>query len=344
MKRLKISLFVTALLGTMVACSADQNYGDYSGSSQNEMVSAADQDDGEESKSANNRQTLGYIGSSSTNQPAAHDIMTPDGISDLMSSSAATANFDSSHQFIRTADVRFRVNDVRSATFRVEKITANFGGYVAHTGLESEKNYVKETKVSDDSTLVTTYYTVTNNMTLRVPAENLDSTLRTLGSLVEYLDHRRIHVEDVTLRILRENLAARQLEGSSRRLEDAVDKEPAKLRDRAAVEEALFRKKTQADESYLKKLEILDQIKLSTISLSIYQNKTWTQEMIANEKSIDAYRPGFFHDVGVALNKGWEGLKAVVIGLLHIWPMFLIIFLIVGGALFIRRRQNRKAK
>ncbi len=345
MKKLRISLLLTLLTTLMVACSANESYNDYGGdSAQAESAPSRDADMDESEK--------GYL--SASNKPTApgansfhnaQDIMTNE-ISDLMSSSAARtpASLDSTHLFIRNADVRFRVKNVRTSTFIIEKIAAKYGGYVARTGLESNVSHTKRTKISNDSSLVTTYYTVSNNMTLRVPAENLDSTLRTMGPLVEFLDHRRIYVEDVTLRILRERLAARRLASSSKRLENAVDKEPAKLRARAAVEEALYRKKTMADESYLKKLEIMDQIKLSTVTLSVYQNKTWTQEMVANENSVDAYRPGFMHDVGQAFKSGWNGFKSVVIGLLHFWPFFLLIFTILMIVRFILKRQKNKAK
>jgi hypothetical protein len=261
---------------------------------------------------------------------------------DLMSSSAATGgpNPDSSHQFIRTADVRFRVNEVRSATFTIEKVTAKYGGYVAHTSLESTIDNVKHTPVSDDSTLVTTYYTVSNNLTLRIPTANLDSTLRTLGSLVEYLDYRRIHAVDATLMVMRERLAARRIGNSSKRLEDAVDDTDAKLRDRATVEEALYNKQTMADETLLRTMELKDQIALSTVTLQIYQRQAWKREMIANEKNMDAYKPGFFHDLGEALERGWEGLKSLVVGLAHLWPLFVL----VAAALVVWRMLRKRLK
>lgn len=271
------------------------------------------------------------------------DFIAADSVTSLMSSSAAVGspNMDTSHKFIRNANLRFRVNQVRTATFQIEKITAKFGGYVSYTGLQSTIDNVKHTKVSDDSTLVTTYYTVHNNMTLRVPSENLDSTLRTLGSLVVFLDYRNISVQDVTLMILRERLAARRLNGSTRRLENLAD-DNGKIRDRAAVEESIYNKQTMADESMLRTLELKDQIALSTVNLDIYQNQAWSQEMIANEKSIDAYKPGFFHDIGQALEKGWSGLKSVVVALFHLWPLLLIVAIVLTTWRVIRRRRKAK--
>lgn len=339
MKHLKISLVTAMTAILLIACAKNDRYGE----DQSPFSTATPSDIPSSSSDMEMKKVDPNLERASTQTSADAGYAMADSITSLMSSSAAkgSPNMDTSHKFIRTADIRFRVKEVRSATFSIEKITANFGGYVAYTDLQSTINEVKHTPVSDDSTLVTTYYTVSNNMTLRVPANNLDSTLQTLGILVRYLDYRRINVTDATLMILRERLAQRRIGHSNSRLEDLVDGGDGKLRDRAAIEEALYNKQTMADESLLRTLELKDQIALSTINVQIYQHKAWTQEMIANEKSIDAYRPGFFHDVGEALEKGWSGLKALVIALLHFWPVFALALIVVVVFRLVRGRRNK---
>lgn len=330
MKSLKILTVTAALTGLLIGCAKSDHMSEAYDSG------GAYAPPSEQSKSTADAPAM-------TDAAVAEEFMAMDSVTSLMSSSAAVGspNMDTSHKFIRNADLRFRVHQVRTATFAIEKITAKFGGYVSHTALQSTIDNVKHTKVSDDSTLVTTYYTVHNNLTLRVPAENLDSTLRTLGSLVVYLDHRNIDVQDVTLMILRERLAARRLNASSRRLENLAD-DDGKIRDRAAVEESIYNKQTAADESLLRTLELKDQIALSTVNLDIYQNQAWSQEMIANEKSIDAYKPGFFHDIGKALEAGWNGLKAVVVAVVHLWPVFAVVAIVLIAWRVLRRRRKQQ--
>jgi len=268
-----------------------------------------------------------------------------DSMSSLLSSSAATGSplQDTANKFIRTADVRFRVNNVRRATFELEKITAHYGGYVAHTGLESTINSEERTKVSDDSTLITTYYTVSNNLVLRVPVQHLDSMLRSMGPLVLYLDYRRIHAENATLLILRERLEARRIGRSTTRLEEAVDETQAKLRDRAAIEEALYNKQTMADESLIRTLELKDQIALSTINLNIYQRQDFTHEMVVNEKDISAFKPGFWTEMGHSISSGWEVLKGFILALVAGWPVILFLLGVLLVVLYLRRKEkNRK--
>ncbi|MBL0016964.1 MAG: DUF4349 domain-containing protein [Bacteroidetes bacterium] len=336
MKYFRISIATAAIAGLLISCSANMDR-----TNQSFDNSPAPSPGTSTAPSSGSGYYAKESAKMSADEADGKDLVSKNNTELMSSSAAAGNNADTSHQFIRTADVRFRVNEVRPATFAIEKITAKFGGYVAHTGLESVIDIVKHTPISDDSTLITTYYTVSNNMTLRVPAENLDSTLRSLGTLVEYLDYRRINVEDATLRILREKLAARRIAYSNRRLEKAADGSEAKLRDVAAVEEALFNKQTMADESLLRTLELKDQIELSTITLQIYQRQAWKREMVANEKNIDAYKPGFFHDLGEAIARGWQGLLTLIVGLAHLWPLLIIVLGLVIAIRLIQRRMKK---
>ncbi len=347
MKHSRIILFTTLIAGLLISCSSNDraSYGGNTSTSDAEAFDAA-------SPPPPSAEAGGYVSEESDKDVAdrASNMMQADSlmsnmsgdIPSMMSSSAAKGSplADTSQKFIRTADVKFRVKNVRTATFGIEKITAHFNGYVAHTGLESVVSNETRTKVSDDSTLITTYFTVSNNFVLRVPAENLDSTLRTMGMLAEYLDYRRIHVENATLMILRERLAARRINRSTERLENAVDETNAKLRDRASIEEAIYNKQTMADETLIRTLELKDQIQLSTISLQIYQRQAWIHEMVANEKNIDAYKPGFGHQLGESLRFGLELLKGLILVVVGAWPLLLFMVLVIVVVMVLRRRKS----
>jgi Domain of unknown function (DUF4349) len=346
MKHLRIFSTTLLALGLLVGCAQS----DRSSEALDKSVFSPEMSRGGSAAPAPSIEEMGYnrqadraSGTEGDMMMAGNKAVATDSISSIMSSSAAKGGplNDTSYQFIRTADVRMRVQNVRQATFAIEKITAGFDGYVAHTGLESVVNREDRKAVSEDSTLITTYYTVSNNFVLRVPVAHLDSTLRTIGFLAEYLDYRRIHAENATLLILRERLQNRRINHTTARLEDAADDGNAKLRDRAAVEEALYQKQTAADESLIRTLELKDQIKLSTISLQIYQREAFTREMVANEKNIDAYKPGFWSDAGDALKRGWQGLLGMVIGILHLWPMIGFMAMIGAVILYLRRRKSK---
>ena len=74
----------------------------------------------------------------------------------VISSSAAVENKNSNRKFVRTADVKFKVKNVAKSTYAIEDATTKFGGFVTYTNLQSNIHSEDRTKVSQDSTLVTT--------------------------------------------------------------------------------------------------------------------------------------------------------------------------------------------
>ncbi|MGB4770140.1 MAG: hypothetical protein WBP58_01690, partial [Chitinophagaceae bacterium] len=79
-----------------------------------------------------------------------------------LSSDASQEDKPDSTKFIRTADIRFKVNDVQRTTTRIEDIVRKNKGYVAYTHLASTTENSDQQQVSKDSNLVVTYYTVSN--------------------------------------------------------------------------------------------------------------------------------------------------------------------------------------
>jgi len=120
----------------------------------------------------------------------------------ISSSAAVEKNQDTTRKFIRTADLKFKVKNVIKSTYDIENITNRQGGFVTYTNLTSDIDRVFITTVSADSSLESTYYTVTNTVTLRVPNTKLDTTLREIARNIDYLDYRVIKAEDVALQVL----------------------------------------------------------------------------------------------------------------------------------------------
>ncbi|WP_243348648.1 DUF4349 domain-containing protein [Parabacteroides sp. FAFU027] len=242
-----------------------------------------------------------------------------------MSSSAAVENpGDSTHKFIRTANLKFRVNNVAKATTVIEDITARMGGYVASTNLSSNKDNVKTTEISSDSTLETTYYTVTNDMVLRVPNVKLDTTLRQLACLVTYLDYRVIKADDVSLQVLTNKLTQKRAKTAESRLAKSIDTRGKKLGETAAAEETLQNKQEAADNAFVENLSLEDQMKYSTINLSVYQRQGMLNELIPNEKNVEAYQPGFFLKLWEAIKVGWVVISELFLFIVKLWGLILM--------------------
>jgi hypothetical protein len=259
----------------------------------------------------------------------------------MRSTAARPTRLDSTHRFIRTAEMRFRVKDVAYTSYRIEDLATRFKGYVADTKLTSQLQSNIEKPVSADSSLQTMRFIVTNAIVLRIPVENLDTTLKSLVQFIDYLDYRNINTNDITLDLLANKLAQARIAKFNQRLAYSVDNKTNKLTDAQSAEESMLNQQANSDNALIENLRKDDQVKYSTITLNIYQPETIRQQLIAREKNIDEYEPGLGSKLCASLSSGWHGLQIIILGIVTLWPLWLI-----GAALWIviRRILVKKGK
>ena len=259
-----------------------------------------------------------------------------------ISSSAAVVNpDDTTRQLIRTANIKFKVDNVIKATYSIENIVIMQHGFVENTNLTSKINSTKKTDVKADSVLVTTYYTVLNTMILRVPSANLDATLKEIAQFVDFMDYRVIDAKDVTLDLLSKRLEQSRLSSYDSRLKNAVDSKGVRLNDVTAAENNLLYKQEQADAAKLANLQILDKIRFSTINLSLYQNQSIKYEVIAKEKLIKPYTTPFGERFIDAMKFGWTVIVEIFLFIINCWSILLIAALVFLGVKYFRKRVKK---
>jgi hypothetical protein len=245
--------------------------------------------------------------------------------SSFISSSAAVENGkDSTRKFIRTAELKFKVNSVIKSTYNIEEITARNGGFVTYSNLSSNIDNATTTAVSADSLLETTYFTVNNSMTLRIPNTLLDTTLKQIAANIVYLDYRIIKADDVALLMLSNTLAQKRAARAEERLSKAIDEKSKKLNETTRAEDLLLSRQDMADHARISNLSLADQVNFSTINLNIYQRQTIKRELVATNKDITAYEPGFGKKMVEALKTGWKVLEAIILFLTNLWAVFLV--------------------
>jgi len=242
----------------------------------------------------------------------------------VISSSAAVQPKNSTRKFVRSADIKFKVKNVAKSTGIIEDATTRFGGIVTYTNLQSTINDEDRTKVSPHSTLVTTKYTVENSMTIRVPNTQLDTVIKTIAHQIGFLNYRVIKADDVTLQMLSNTMAQHRSTSTEKRIATAIDTKGKKLNQVISAEENLYAKKEANDAKTLENLSLKDQVNFSTLTLLIYQDQTVKQEMIANEKSINAYRPNIGLQVWDSIKTGWFVLENIISFAVLLWPFALI--------------------
>jgi Domain of unknown function (DUF4349) len=256
-------------------------------------------------------------------------------VNDAVASSAAVENTKSNKQFIRTADIKFKVKNVPKSTYIIENATSKFGGYVAYTNLQSTISDKETTKVSQDSTLETTRYTVENNITIRVPNVRLDTVIKTIAKQIDFLDYRIIKADDVSLQILSNQMAQNRSTNSGNRLEKAIDEKGQKIKDIVAAEANLDDKNEQKDNAKLENLSLKDQVNFSTLTLQIYQRESLKEEMIANVKT---NRQNIGSKILDSLKTGWILLEEIIAFVVQLWSLILIALV----AVFVYRKYFKK--
>lgn len=249
----------------------------------------------------------------------------------VISSSAAVEKKGSNRKFVRTADLRFKVKNVAKSTYTIENIVNKFDGFVIYTNLESHINQKSETRVSQDSILETTKYTVDNTITIRVPNTKLDTVLKSMVKEIDFLDARLIKADDVTLQMLSNKLAQKRSASTEARIAKSIDTKGKKLNQVMDAEEILDSKKEANDNKTLENLSLNDQVNFSTLTIQMYQREAIKNELYASEKSSNNYRPHLGFQIWDGLKTGWFMLESVIAFIVQLWAILLIGFLVWLG-------------
>jgi Domain of unknown function (DUF4349) len=237
---------------------------------------------------------------------------------------------------IRTADLRFKVASTEQTTYKIEQLTKHFGGYVTQTNLEGSVIKQFDLPSGSDSTAHITHYEVENNMTLRVPNEQLDTVLAAISHLYLFLNHRRVSGEDVTTSYLANRLKAQMRERTARRLEGAADGKGKRLDDISEIEQQSAGLREAAIDEKMRNFQNDYNIEFSEVKLALYQEPNVLKTIKANPAS-NVYAPSFANRAILAIQTGWAIILEILIGVLHLWSVFLLGF----GAWWAYRKMRK---
>lgn len=257
----------------------------------------------------------------------------------IASPAAKVAYDDGIHKFIRTANMKFKVNDVVSATHTIENTILKNNGFIIKSNIANHNLLSQTINISKDSALIRYEYNLVANMELRVPYELLDSTLRQIAPLAVIVDLRTIEAADVTTQLMDEKFKQERLRKKQQRVSTAINTRSGKLEDVVAAEESLDYAMEEADKAKIKEFSMNDKINYSAITINLYQDKiSYSEKVLRQTEVIKEYRPGFGERAIDGFKTGWNIINNLFIFLITIWPLLLI----VAGGVFIFFRYVRK--
>ncbi|MCR9183483.1 MAG: DUF4349 domain-containing protein [Flavobacteriaceae bacterium] len=214
-------------------------------------------------------------------------------------------------KIIKTGNLRFQTRDLEKTHGKVKQLVSRYNGILQSD--RSGKGYNEE------------YL----NLTIRIPSENFQVLIDSISQGVAYFDQNDITQQDVSEEYvdLEARLKAKR-ELENRYLE--LLKQAKTVKDMLEIERELssIREEIEARQGRLNYLQ--NQVSYSTIHLYFY--KTTTDKGITTSYGQKMWN---------AIKSGWNGISLFFLGLLHIWPFFVILLLAVFG---VRKYLKRKKK
>lgn len=219
-------------------------------------------------------------------------------------------------KLIRTADVRFQVENLDKSTEAIDKIVKEKGAYISTSNLSSTNSEAN------------------NTITIRVPNSDFDPLLKSICKESIYMQRKNVSTQDVTEEYI--DIEARlktKKEVEARYIQILKDKAKT-VEDVLKAEEQLrvIREEIEAREGRLNYLK--NQVNYSTITVQLYQQVEYHEDPQELTES-------FGSKAGDGFGQGWDIIKNLIIGLITIWPLLivaLVIWYLVRRSLKARKR------
>ncbi|MGB6094234.1 MAG: DUF4349 domain-containing protein [Moheibacter sp.] len=241
-------------------------------------------------------------------------------------------------KFVRTADLSMEVKNVYASTNRIESKVSELGGYVTKSDLASNVFSEKTYEVSKDSAVEVRKYTVSNRMTLRIPETELSEFLIALGDEISFLDYRNIQADDVSLQLLLNQMEQQRIENVSEKL-NHLTSENGKISEKQQLISDENSKQSELNREKINRMKTEDEIAYSTVSLTIKEKEKAAEIPVINLKDFDdKYKTGFWLSALNSVKGGFDLLQTILIGILYLWPVF-----VLGSLVWFAIRKYRKS-
>jgi hypothetical protein len=211
---------------------------------------------------------------------------------------------------IKTGRLAFQSNDLTETHNRILGLADQYKGFIQSDN--SGKNYNR-------------LYT---SMVIRVPSENFQAFINAVSEGVSYFDQKEITRQDVSEEFvdLEARLKAKH-ELEKRYLE--LLKQAKNVKEMLEIERELskIREEIEAKQGRLQFLE--NRVSMSTVNIDFY---TLTAETGVTKS--------YGQKIVNSLKGGWDGVSVFFLGLLYIWPLFILILI----AIFVLRKLLKRNK
>lgn len=218
-------------------------------------------------------------------------------------------------KIIKTARLAFETKDVEATHKKILQLASQYKGLVQNDN--SGKDYNR----------------IYKNLTVRIPTENFQQFIDGISEGVAYFDQKDISRQDVSEEFV--DLEARLK--AKRVLEERyleLLKKANKVQEMLQIERELstIREEIEAKQGRLQYLQ--SQVSMSTVNIEFY--KTTAETGITQS---------YGQKMKNALQGGWNGISVFFLGILYLWPLFLVaIIVVIILRIFLKKRKPKNPK
>ncbi|QIE59176.1 DUF4349 domain-containing protein [Rasiella rasia] len=217
-------------------------------------------------------------------------------------------------KIIKSASARYKVKNVKLATAKVKAMAQQYNGYISDLRFENN------------------LYEKQNRFTIKIPNAHFDALLDSIASVALFTEFENITTQDVTEEYLDiETRLATKLE-VKKRYEEILRKNAKTVEDILATEEKLRRLQEEIEAAQGRLKYLGNKVSYSTVQIDLFESVEYKEEP-------ESYTKTFFDKAGNGFSFGWELIETIILGLIHIWPVVLVIILLV---LFLRSKLKKK--
>lgn len=205
-------------------------------------------------------------------------------------------------KIIKTASLNLEVKDYNTFYSSLREKVRAAGGYIA-----------QEEQTQSD-------YKIENSLTIKVPVDQFDNAVVQLTSNTEKINQKKITSQDVTSEVIDTKSRMESKKQIRLRYMDLL-KQAKNMEEILSVQSEINGIQEEI-ESAAGRIEYLGHSStFSTINLTYYQ--------ILNSSAKDTDSPSFGTKLSGAFRTGWSWIGDLFVGLVSIWPLFLLIFIAV---------------
>jgi ribosomal protein L9 len=245
-------------------------------------------------------------------------------------SKAATVGNDSLHLFIKKATIEALAKNLFQSSIQLEDSCIALGGYIENSTISKEVSQENNIQVKRDSILSIQKYRLNNSLSVRIPHQQLHRFLKIVQRVCDKIEYRHVRAENVALDLWKE-----------KRTQDIIQAHTAQFdgKNIKVDSDVLLNQKMQQLEAELEEKKLEEDIRFSQVNLTLRSDFRLEKKMSPILPQAQRFSAPLSEQFNQAFHAGWFGFMSLLIGLTHIWFIFVLVSL---SWLIWKRLKNKK--